>query len=218
MKLMTTQWLNRVGALSVIVGLSAAAVEAQSVSGEAFGTFVQTPFASQGKTPVATLPSVSAGNGEMAEASADNNSVPGAVSTDLLTSVTSGALGASKAGAQSVATVADVGVLDGLITATRVFAVVSSTRSGSTATSDANGSTFDGLVVNGIPFGENVAPNTRVDLPGVGYVVLNEQSRSGDGISSSGITVNMIHVVLQDALTGFKTGEIIVGSASSQVQ
>jgi hypothetical protein len=36
-------------------------------------------------------------------------------------------------------------------------------------------------------------------------------------VSSSGITVNMIHVVLVDALTGAQTGEIVVGSASSSV-
>jgi len=48
-------------------------------------------------------------------------------------------------------------------------------------------------------------------------VVLNEQQITGDGVSSSGITVNMIHVVLQDVLTGLTTGEIIVGSAKSAV-
>jgi hypothetical protein len=47
--------------------------------------------------------------------------------------------------------------------------------------------------------------------------VLNEQIPSGDGVTSSGITVNLIHVVLQDALTGAQTGEIIVGSAASRV-
>src|SRR2546427_507414 len=57
------------------------------------------------------------------------------------------------------------------------------------------------------------APNTRVSLPGVGYVVLNEQIASG----GAGITVNMIHVVLQNALTGLTTGEIIVASAFSSV-
>jgi hypothetical protein len=62
-----------------------------------------------------------------------------------------------------------------------------------------------------------VAPNTQLALPGVGYVVLNEQTVSGDGVTTTGITVNMIHVVLQDALTGAKTGEIVVGSATSLV-
>jgi hypothetical protein len=68
--------------------------------------------------------------------------------------------------------------------------------------------------VNGVPLGSGdylPAPNTRVDLPGVGYAVLNEQIASG----ASGITVNMIHVVLRNALTGLTTGEIIVASASS---
>jgi len=68
-------------------------------------------------------------------------------------------------------------------------------------------------------------------LPGVGYVVLNEQIPTGDGVTSSGLTVNMIHVYLQsitggivDPLTGqgiggitTTTGEIIVGSATSSV-
>jgi len=74
-----------------------------------------------------------------------------------------------------------------------------------------------------------VAPNTNISLPGVGYVVLNEQIPSGDGVSSSGLTVNMIHVYLQSVIGGVctplgclpgtvtKTGEIIVGSASSTV-
>jgi hypothetical protein len=55
------------------------------------------------------------------------------------------------------------------------------------------------------------APNTRRSLPGVGYVVLNERAATG-----TGLTVNMIHVVLQDFL-GRQTGEIIVGSATSSV-
>ena len=69
------------------------------------------------------------------------------------------------------------------------------------------------------------APNTRVDLPGVGYAVLNEQSLTGDGVTTSGITVNMIHVVLQQPILGFlgqvigyqTVGNIIVGSATSSV-
>jgi hypothetical protein len=74
-----------------------------------------------------------------------------------------------------------------------------------------------------------VAPNTNISLPGVGYVVLNEQIPTGDGVTSSGLTVNLIHVYLQ-SLTGggctllgclpgvlTTTGEIIVGSATSSV-
>ncbi|HEV8510662.1 MAG TPA: choice-of-anchor P family protein, partial [Gemmatimonadales bacterium] len=75
------------------------------------------------------------------------------------------------------------------------------------------------LVVNGVELSDP-APNTLMDLPGVGYVVLNEQIPTGDGI-----TVNMIHVVLQQPVLGAlgvvigyqTTGNIIVGSASSSV-
>ena len=74
-------------------------------------------------------------------------------------------------------------------------------------------------IVNGVSV-DDPAPNTRLDLPGVGYVVLNEQVPT-----SGGITVNMIHVVLQQpvlgvlgGVTGYQTtGDIIVGSASSSV-
>src|SRR3989475_7878553 len=52
------------------------------------------------------------------------------------------------------------------------------------------------LVVNGVQvttFGDaTVAPNTRITLPGVGYVVLNEQLPTGDGVHASGLTVNQI--------------------------
>ena len=77
-----------------------------------------------------------------------------------------------------------------------------------------------GVVVNGVPLAADdatPAPNTRTDLPGVGYVVLNEQTVTGDGVHSSSMTVNMIHVYVRDALTGVTTGEIVVGSAQSAV-
>jgi hypothetical protein len=107
---------------------------------------------------------------------------------------------------------------------------VSSTSSGARATSNALGSTFGDLVVNGVPVTSGdgaIAPNTRMALPGVGYVVLNEQLPTGDGVRASGLTVNLIHVYRQ-SLTGggctllgcvpsvlTTTGEIIVGSAAS---
>src|SRR6266700_2351683 len=103
-----------------------------------------------------------------------------------------------------------------------------------TVSGSAYGSSFENLVVAGVPVTTGdaaVAPNTQMSLPGVGYVVLNEQIPTGDGVTSSGLTVNMIHVYLQsitggtvDPLTGqviggilTTTGEIIVGSATSSV-
>lgn len=77
-------------------------------------------------------------------------------------------------------------------------------------------STFSNLTIDGTSLGDQVAPDTRISLPGVEDVILNERMVSGDGTSSGQITVNMIHVLLKDSLTGVTTGEIIVGSATSE--
>jgi len=223
MRFMTKQWMSRLAALALAMGLTAGvagAAVAQSVSGQAYGVYVSTPVASQPQSPLAVLPAISAPNGDIANATADVLNVPNAVSSDFLNSTTTGAIGTTAASAQSIASVADVNILGGLITATTLSAVVTSSRTATGATSNANGSTFANLTVNGVAVTVGdaaVAPNTSMPLPGVGYVVLNEQTPTGDGVTSSGITVNMIHVVLQDALTGMKTGEIIVGSAGSSV-
>jgi hypothetical protein len=103
-------------------------------------------------------------------------------------------------------------ILSGLIRADNVTAIASSYVNNGVAASNADGSGFANLIVNGTAIPADVAPNTKIDLLGVGYVVLNEQSRTGDGVSTSGITVNMIHVY---QLGG---SEIVVGSASSSVK
>jgi hypothetical protein len=209
-------------ALGLAVGLTAGlavAGNAQSVSGRAYGAYVNTPTASLEQSPLAVLPYVAPSGGDMATASADALSAGGALSSEFLNSTTSGAIGTTVATAQSTATVADISILSGLITAQEVIAVAASGRDGTSAWSNSTGSTFENLVVNGVAVTTGdaaVAPNTRISLPGVGYVVLNEQIRSGDGVTTSGITVNMIHVVLTDPL-GAKTGEVIVGSATSSV-
>jgi hypothetical protein len=235
MKRIHTQWARRVAALGLVVGLTAglqAAGVAQSVSGRAYGAYASTPLGSTAQAPLAVLPYGSGTDGNVAHAESDGLSAGGALSADFLNSITSGATGrwgdASAGGAQSVASVGTVNILSGLITATGVIANVASTRTASGAVSDANGSSFSNLVVAGTPVtsGEGtVAPNTRMNLPNVGYVVLNEQTLTGDGVTSSGITVNMIHVVMQQPILGLlgqvigyqTVGNIIVGSASSGV-
>jgi len=160
-------------------------------------------------SPVAQLP----GDGSMATDNTPNVSVAGLAGADNLFAMATGGDGS----AESNSTLENVSLLNGLITANSVVALASSWLTNLGASSNASGSQLDNLVVNGVSYSSGVAPNTRVSLPGVGYVVLNEQERTGDGFSSSGITVNMIHVVLVNALTGVQTGEIVVGSATSQV-
>ena len=175
----------------------------QSATAKSFGVSVNTATINQ-TTPSAVLP----GDGSLAQAQASEISVASLVSVHDAFAIATGD-GTAPADAGSSATLGSVRILDGLITADAVVAIASSTPEGSST----EGSNVANLVVNGTAV-IDPAPNTRVDLPGVGYVVLNEQTTT-----LGGVTVNMIHVVLQQlGLTGLRTtGEIIVGSASSQV-
>jgi len=203
--------------LALLVWVASSA-DAQSASGRAYGAYVKTPVASLARAPLATLTSVT--DGDIATASADALSVPSTLSSNFLDSRTVGSTGeGGAASAQSVASLANISILDGLITVDQVIASTTSTSGASGASSNADGSTFENLVVAGVAVTSGdgtVEPNTRITLPGTGYVVLNEQIPSGDGVTTSGLTVNMIHVVLTNVL-GSRTGEIIVGSATSSV-
>jgi len=221
----------RLATLTLFIGcaaLLAPVAQAQSVSGQAYGAWVQSPLGTQ-QSALAVLPEGTASDGAMVDDAADGMSVPGTLTTEALTGTTSGAIG-DAAAAQSVATVFNVNLLNGLITASSLTATVSSTSNGAQATSNALGSTLADLVVNGVQVTSGdgaIAPNTRMNLAGVGYVVLNEQLLTGDGVRSSGLTVNLIHVYLQSVTGGgctplgcvpgvlTTTGEVIVGSATS---
>ena len=209
-------------ALAAVSGLVLPAdrMGAQTVAGTAFGTYVNA-LGVTAQSPVATLPS----SGGMAVGDAEMFGVPSALDARWLKAVTTGAVDSPVSSSQSTSELENVSVLNGLITADNVTAIASSVQDAGRAASDAAGSGFVNLVVAGTAVTTDVAPNTRVDLPGVGYAVLNEQTRTGDGVTSSGIAVNMIHVVLQQPVlgllgqvTGYQTvGNIIVGSATSSV-
>src|SRR6266581_3616484 len=207
-------WVNRLAALGLVVGLVAglAAVgNAQSVGGQAYSTYVNTPLGYSGQSPLAVLPAVSGTDGATADAEGSALNVAGALSSDFLNSITSGEIGTAETGAQSTASAASVNILNGLITADEVVANVMSSASQGGAFSSGDGSTFTNLAIAGVGSlsGDSpIAPNT-----------------------SSSLTVNMIHVYLQslvggilNPLTGLisggslqTTGEIIVGSAASSV-
>ncbi len=198
--------------------LPSAEAWAQAPAAQSFGVAVNTPIAS-GTSPLAVLPA----DGGLASDNAPSVNVPGLAGAQNAFAIATGAgdlgpSGTPLVSAVSNSTLESVNLLNGLITADAVLAFASSAVENGTASSNAEGSQLANLVVNGVAMPTDVAPNTRISLPGVGYVVLNEQTLSGDGVSTSGITVNMVRVVLQDPLTGVTTGEIVVGSATSSVQ
>ena len=168
----------------------------RTATAQSFGVSVSTALVNQ-KSPAATAPA----EGGMVQTDADEVNIATLVSARDAYALASGFSDDGYTDAVSSASLGQVNVLNGLITANAVLAMATTTGEGS----DGYGSSFANLVVNGVSVSAPAA-NTRVDLPGVGYVVLNEQIATG-----SGLTVNMIHVFMQ-------AGEIIVGSASSSVR
>src|SRR5256885_4781362 len=95
MRYMTMQWTSRLAALGLVCGLTAglaAAGAAQSVSGQAYGAYVNTALASQPQSVVAVLPAIAATDGDMAAARAHAPDVPHALSSDFFNSLTNGAV------------------------------------------------------------------------------------------------------------------------------
>ncbi len=210
MDLRMRHYVSSLAAIGLLVGATSA--HSNSVSGEAFGISVNAAGVRVGPTPHVVLPP----DGGMFRDQLLNISVPNAAASTTLGVVTTGSIGPTTASAQSSATVEQVNLLNGVVAAQLVVAMSSSTADGSTATSTSEGSTLIGLSINGSPPTDvTPPPNTRISIPGA-TVILNEQIASGDGVHTSALTVNMIHVVLNDP-TGAITGDIIVASAHSDV-
>jgi hypothetical protein len=132
----------------------------------------------------------------------------GAVNTDVTSSAQS---------ATASANTATISLLAGLITAQAISAASSTTlQSNGTFQVSSAGSTFNNLVILGHVYNGTVPANTRINLPLIGYVVLNEQT-SNISNAMANLTVNMIdiHVTVLNVL-GLQVGtEIIVSSATS---
>jgi len=204
MRIDSMRWAVRfVGLVLPLTWTGSALGQTPGANAQSYGVAVTTATVNQ-KTPSAVLPA----EGTMAVDRAGAVTVAGLVTVQDVFAIVTGDP-ADGGDAVSSATLGSVSVLNGLITADGVVAMASSTG----GDSNAEGSSLANLVVNGVQIAEP-APNTRVNLPGVGYVVLNEQLATAEGI-----TVNMMHVVLQQQVLGVSrtTGNIIVGSASSGV-
>lgn len=119
--------------------------------------------------------------------------------------------------AQATADTASINLLGGLITAQEIKAVSStSILSDGTFQLSSAGSTFSNLVILGQVYNGSVPANTRIDLPLLGYVVLNEQTSNIEDAMAS-LTVNMIHIHITALnILGLQVGtEIVVSNAKS---
>ena len=107
-----------------------------------------------------------------------------------------------------------VDVAQGVITADLVKADAHAFTDGTTFSFGDDGTQFVNLYVNGQPFGDNVPPNTMVDLPGLGTLWLRREIERKHSIE-----IRMIElIVTQDNPQGLPIGadiRVAVAEASA---
>jgi hypothetical protein len=112
-----------------------------------------------------------------------------------------------------------VSILAGLVSASAVKSVSTASQVSLTGAFgvSAAGTQFVGLEVAGHSISGTPAPNTKIALPGVGYVVLNQQVKQLSKTSAS-LTVIAIHLYVTGVVTGVAKGtQAVVAFATSKI-
>lgn len=140
------------------------------------------------------------------------------ISTGAGATTASGGPVGGEAVAETTANVKNLNLFNGMIKADAVTAVATSTFNAGMGSSSTSGSGFVNLRVNGNPV-LDVQANSKINLPGIGYVLLYEVKKSASSTAAS-TTVNMIHIYVTGSNSlGLPVGaEILVSSASSGVK
>jgi len=115
------------------------------------------------------------------------------------------------------AEVTGLDLLDGLITADAIKAVSTTNATASAITRSSAGSTFVKLRIAGNAISANVGPNRRIDLAGLGYVMLREEQRTGTSNNRRGLDITMLrlHVLVSNSYDLPVGAEIRVARARS---
>ncbi len=216
---------RRVFLLAVLLGLAAllrppaARADVDSVQGVATGVIVSGFFGAIPPTPTVALaademsPPAALGPFTGSGAATSLAGFPGLFSTGALSVTTSAGrlAGENHTGFVEARTmVQNVNAGAGMATATSISSACNASGDGSTGTT-----TIQGGLLNGQPFGNGTpAPNTVVDVPGIGTVTLNEQVHS-DIAGSASMTVNAVHARYSSGPGGLlpagQSAEAIIG-------
>lgn len=146
--------------------------------------------------------------------------VAGVVNAGVLSAASHSKVDIGSASSTSTSTVANLNLLNGLITAKAVRSVSTSVAGPLGASSNTDGSTFTDLVIAGQPIPNSVAPNTVINLPlGIGSVKLRAPKITA-GVDAQGrytttASVNMIDVTLTGLLVVPLNTHVIVGHTES---
>jgi hypothetical protein len=186
-------------AITVAVALPSAGAAGSlpkfAFGGEAYGTAAKVgTVVKSSPTFRASLGSCTALPTDTAHQTGLATNVPGLVATATIDDTVAASTTSTSASTTATAVIQHVTLAGGLITADAVKAVSRTTFTMGSGFNYANGSSVVALTVAGHLIAAP-APNTRIDLPGLGYVILNEQLRATTS-NSAKQTVNMIHLVV----------------------
>jgi hypothetical protein len=104
-----------------------------------------------------------------------------------------GLVTATEASVAMTASVEDANLLGGLITADAITSATSASKVGGVSTFSDEGTTFLNLMVLGVPIDDDVEPNTRINLAGIGHVILRRTIQRPISLE-----VRMIEVVINN--------------------
>ncbi len=188
-------------------------------SGNAYATQVRAgSLAKSGPTAIVYLPCGGTGGGTRTNNIANLAGLPGPLNGVLnagAAKTTGKSTDSASAGtnATTTASIADVELLDGLITVDAVTAKASTTRKGSAVTRSSAGTKIVGLRISGTTRSVGTGENQRISVPGVGNLYLNRNIRE-----TSGLQVYALQLELTQAFEGLPDGTTInVGAAKAVV-
>ena len=196
----------------IIIGVASSASLPSAVGASAYGFYAQ---GLGGSTPsIGPLAVAGIGcSGGSSTVTANATSEPGVGNVGSETSSASGQTTPTSANAKSSNSTSASNLLAGLIQASQVTTTANAAWNG---TGTSSGSTvFQNGTVNGMPLANNPAPNTRMNLPGLGFVIVNEQSGSSNASGASIVVIGLdINITVTNSL-GLPVGARIIVSRSS---
>ncbi len=149
------------------------------------------------------LPGCSGTDGETLRKSVTDVTVAGLLSVATAKTTAFGGPVGQASVARTSSTLSDVSLLGGVITASALTAVAQESRTGTIDTPSFDGSSFVGLAIAGLPVSAQTPANTKLTLPGIGYVIVNEQLQA----DKTTVVANGLHIVVSDInLLGLPVG------------
>lgn len=189
-----------------------------AISGNAYGTYVK---AAAGSTvainsgPTAMIGTPYAGSfGKTLTNSTVSVSLPGVLSTGVISSTTTSTkTGTDDAEITNSNQLAKVNVLGGIVTADAIGVTAHGKRVSGVYTGDMK-MTLVNLNVAGVVIPLNVAPNTTIDVAGLGKVIINQQLQTPGWNITRGV-----YITLSTAQAGLPVGATIeIAVASTRIQ